>query len=359
MSRHWHDDGDCRHSLDGHPPPSVTPGNHTVTSHRVHVLALCLSVAGANVLAAQSSADSAARAIVASERALGGRASARRTLAVLPFSVTSADTSLAPLGFGLAEFLSDDLAHSHRLTMVERVRLADVQREQSLNATDNIDRATGIRIGQLVAAQHLIFGAIDAPSPGAVTLDERLVNVETGAIEMHHTQSSPIDAIFRAERDLVMQTFSAFGITLTADEKRSMYERVAPEFRAFLVFSRGVRAESQGNDELALTSFQEAVALDRNFKLAATKLAAARMRTATVPSAASTSAAREAAEVKGPSKDGAREIGGSAPGGGLSSSGAAAPDARSSPTTKTNATPAVKGTRTKGSKRRVATPTHA
>ena len=263
-----------------------------------HALAIAIVTACAGSAAAQASADSATHAAVASERALNGRIAARRTMAVLPFTVTATDTSLLSLGFGLAEFLSDDLAHSHRLLMVERGRLTELQREVQLTATGIVDPATAVRVGRLIAVRTLLIGAIDATDAGRVTIDERAVDVETGAVGMHHTQTSQLEAIFRAERDLVMETFAAFGITLTPDEKRSLYERVAPQFRAFLSFSRGARAENQGNDDLAAASYQEASSLDRTFKLAVARLAAVRARlisNAATATGVSRSSAREPA----------------------------------------------------------------
>ena len=249
-----------------------------MTHLRSIVLALGCVVLPGGALMAQAGADAASRAVVATERAQDGRATGRRTVAVLPFVVTSPDTTLGVLGYGIAEFLSDDLAHSHRLVMVERFRLADLQRESNLSLTASVDPETRVRAGRLLAAQHVIFGTIDAPEAGALRIDERSVNVETGDEEMHRTSSTSLDAIFRAERDLAMDTFSMFGITLTPDEKRALYERVAPAFRAFVAFSHGVRAEQQGDDATAIASFQDAAALDRTFKLASSKLATVRQR---------------------------------------------------------------------------------
>ena len=281
---------------------------------RSAALASWLLVLSGAALEAQGSADSTSRAISASERALGGRALARKTIAVLPFSVSSEDTTLAALGYGIAEFLSDDLAQSHRLTMIERFRLPDLQRETDLG--DNADEATRVRIGRLVAAQQMIYGAIDVPVTGAVSVDARAVDVETSDIGMHASATSPLDAIFRAERDVAMQTFSAFGITLTADEKRALYERVAPQFRAFVAFSRGVRAEQQGNDDAAMASYQEAATLDRGFALAARKASLVRQRIL-APVSATTSGARAAADAKpdagGATRDPSSKAGASAP----------------------------------------------
>lgn len=272
-----------------------------MTSLRWFALVLSMVTASSTAPLAQAGGDSASRAVAASERARSGRTIDKRTMAVLPFDMRSSDSSLAALGYGFADFLADDLAHSHRLTIVERLRIADLERERNLSLTAGIDPSTSVRVGRLIAAQHMIFGTIEASANGALTIDERVVNVETGLIDMHHTASTPIDAIFRAERDFVMETFAAFGITLTANEKRELYERVAPLFRAFVAFSTGVRAEQQGNDDLAVGSFQEATALDRNFKLAATRLSAARLRV--MARAGSAAAGPDV-----PSKDAAKDL---------------------------------------------------
>lgn len=106
--------------------------------------------------------------------------------------------------------------------MVERFRLADLQREADLDLTASVDPQSRVRAGRLLAAQHMIFGTIDAPEAGALRIDERSINVETGDEEMHRIAMTSLDAIFRAERDLAMDTFSMFGITLTPDEKRAV-----------------------------------------------------------------------------------------------------------------------------------------
>jgi TolB-like protein len=308
-----------------------------VSRFRTYVLAIAVMTACAGAVAAQGSAESAIHAAVVSEHALNGRVTARRTIAVLPFTVTAPDTSLLSLGFGLAEFLADDLAHSHRLMMVERGRLNELQHEVQLTATGIVDPSTAVRVGRLVTARTLVIGAINATDAGRLTIDARAVDVETAAIDMHRTESSPLESIFRAERDLVMETFAAFDITLTPDEKSLLYERVAPQFRAFLSFSRGVRAENQGNDELAAASYQDAASRDRTFTLAAAKLAAVRARI--TRTAATTTAEKDEARSSAgePAKESTKEseameakvkateatlTGGSAPGGSLTSGSA-------------------------------------
>ena len=229
---------------------------------------------------AQANGDSTAAAVAATERALHGRTVVRRTMAVLPFSVTSADTTYAALGYGLAEFLSDDLTKARKIMMVERADVTDMQREKDLSASGAVEQATKVRSNRMIGAQDLIFGTIDVGSGGKLNIDERAVVVESGEVEARLHVSSSTDDIFDAERDLVTQTLSAMGNALTPKEAQAIRDRPAPNFKAFLAFSRGVRAERQGNAALAVASYKEATTLDRNFTLAAARLGTAHERSA-------------------------------------------------------------------------------
>ena len=303
----------------------------------LRILIAALVAAVPYVAHAQASVDSSARAVAADERGLNGRVVARKTVAVLPFDVHSVDTTLAPLGHGLAALISDDLARSHRLTMVERLRLTDIQSEQRLQQTAAVDQSTAVDGSKLIAAQHLVFGTIDASS-GKLSIDERVVAVTSGQMEMRPQSNGSLDAIFRAERNLVMATFDGFGVKLTPDELRSLDERVPPKLGAFLAFSRGARAESFGNDEEAVAAFQEAASLDKSFSLAQNKLAAARQRVVahTSPTASRAAPEKEDAKEALAEKDAkpAAPVSGSAPGGSLAPPSASSTAAKTKSSTK-------------------------
>ena len=85
-------------------------------------------------------ADRAAKEAVAAESQIDVAKIPARSLAVLPFTVSEHDTLLTPLGFGLAEFLSTDLAVSNRLVVVDRLRMDAILRELKL-VDDGRDRS--------------------------------------------------------------------------------------------------------------------------------------------------------------------------------------------------------------------------
>src|SRR5947209_250361 len=107
-------------------------------------------------------ADAAARAAIASEKTIDPTRIPERAVAVPPMSITSSDTTLAPLAYGLAELLANDLARSSRLTVVERLRIDAVLRELRLSSsgTGVVDSSSAARVGRLIGARRLIVGRV-------------------------------------------------------------------------------------------------------------------------------------------------------------------------------------------------------
>jgi TolB-like protein len=66
-------------------------------------------------------------------------------------------------------------------TVVERERLALALQELKLGSSVLVDEATRLRIGKIVGAKYLVFGAFMVFG-GTMRLDLRLVETETGAI---------------------------------------------------------------------------------------------------------------------------------------------------------------------------------
>ncbi len=223
--------------------------------------------------------DSATAAAVRAERQRAPADDGRISVAVLHFSVETSDTALAPLGYGVAELLADDLARSHTLRVLERLRIGEIERERELQASPAADSTLRNDARAILGAQHIVIGSIVAPSEtGASTMQARSVRVESGAVELRRTASGDLADVFRIEHDLAMATFAAFGVALTPSEQRALDERVAPSLDGFLAFSRGVRAESRGDHVEAARNYERAAKLDGSFKLARVKLAAAMAR---------------------------------------------------------------------------------
>ena len=65
--------------------------------------------------------------------------------------------------------------------LVERERLLAVLQELSLGSSDLADEATGLRLGRLVGARLMVFGAYQVVA-SQMRIDLRLVDVETGKV---------------------------------------------------------------------------------------------------------------------------------------------------------------------------------
>ena len=210
----------------------------------------------------------AAQAAVATERALDANVTARRTISVLPFKVEALDTTYAPLGYGFAELLLSDLAVSHQLAVVERMRLDAAREEIAMSVAGQTDPATALRVGRLLAAQRLVVGSLTVPADTALQFTSGVANVETSELQTLLAGRTTMGKIFAAERELVFRLFTDLGVTLSTAELALLNARPAPEPRAFIVFSRGVQAEAKGDLVGAAMNFEMSAQLDGKFELA-------------------------------------------------------------------------------------------
>jgi hypothetical protein len=86
------------------------------------------------------------------------RASARPTLAVLPFSVGEHVKSAGDLHIG--DILATALFKTGRFDMVERSKLDEILKEQRLGRSGMVDPSTAAEIGKLVGASTVVFGTL-------------------------------------------------------------------------------------------------------------------------------------------------------------------------------------------------------
>lgn len=216
-------------------------------------------------------ADSAVRAAVAMERELDPARLPESAVAVAPFRVVSSDTSLAVLGFGLADILMTDLSRSRQLRVVDRLRIDALVRELGLVTSGAVDSTGAARFGKLVGARRIVVGALTADTRERVRLDGRVGNVATGSIVSTTGTETTLDALLDAEKALAFAVFDQLGVVLSPDERTLVEQRPTRHLAALLAYSRGVRAEAQLDYESARRSFREAVRLDPRFSAAETR----------------------------------------------------------------------------------------
>jgi TolB-like protein len=211
-------------------------------------------------------AESLAAAAVRNEQQLRADTLPARTVAVAPFAVEAADSTLAPLGDGLADLLMSDLAQSRQLTVVERLRLDALLRELELARSGRVDTATAPRVGRLVGARRLVVGAVAQP-PGAqeLVLEARVADAATSETRGAVSGRAAVARILDAEKALAMQLFAELGVTLTPAERAAVERNRTGNLAALLAYSRGVRAEVEWRYGDAVNAYREAGRLDPTF----------------------------------------------------------------------------------------------
>ena len=210
-------------------------------------------------------ADAAARAAISSERTIDPTRIPERAIAVPPMSITSTDTTLAPLAYGLAELLANDLARSSRLTVVERLRIDAVLRELRLSSTAVVDPASASRVGRLIGARRLIVGQVRQLSGGDLQITAQVADVVTSGVTTAVSARAPLARIIDAEAQLALQIFNALGITLTPGERAAIEAAPTRNVAALLAYSRGVRDESFGRYGAAAQQYRAALQADPGF----------------------------------------------------------------------------------------------
>ena len=212
----------------------------------------------------------AARSAVTDEQRLAQVPGAPNVVAVLPLTFSGADTSLQPLGRGLAELLTTDLARSSRLTVVERLRLQAVLDELALQTSGATDSASRVRAGKILQAGRVVQGSILQQGP-QLRVDAAVIDVPTTRLTGATNDDRALDELLTLEKNIALGLFQQLGVTLTTAERNAIEQRPTRSIAAFLSYSRGLLLEDEGQFERAESFYQDALRLDPGFGAAQAK----------------------------------------------------------------------------------------
>jgi TolB-like protein len=236
-------------------------------------VAACHPTTGA-APARASKADSAARSAIANEHNINVAAIPSNTIGVAPLGADSADPIVGPLAYALPDLLMGDLAQSHQVVVVDRIRLDAMLRELHLVSSGRVDPSTAPRVGKLIQARRLLIGNLVSTNQGrGINVDVRLADVATSqitpAVESRATSADIIDA----EKALAFRVLDAMGVTLTPAERTAIEQRPTKHISALLAYGRGVRDEAAGEYGPAAQQYAQALRIDPSFAQARTRLA--------------------------------------------------------------------------------------
>lgn len=235
------------------------------------MLASCASSPAARRATRIADADLAAKEAVARESRIEAASFPARSLAVVPFTVSGRDSLLDPLSFGLPALLSNDLAVSPDVLLVERIKVDAMLRELDLVEAGIVDPSQAPRVGRLVGARRLLMGTLNRADNNTIRLDVRIVDVLGGTVQDVAATSAPIDRVIDAEKALAVLVFDRLGIVLTPAQRARVEARQTTQLAALVAFGRGVEYEARGDAVGAANAFAEAARIDRQFAMPAVR----------------------------------------------------------------------------------------
>jgi len=222
---------------------------------------------GRLALVAQHQLVFEARQALAQEATLSKTPPPPNTVAVMPFRYTGTDSTYAPLSRGLASLVVTDLSRVHSLRLLERERMQALLDEMKLTESGRVDPTTGARSGHLIGASQVVQGQFDV-QPNQVRVNATVVRTQDAGVAATGTGSDRLQALFDVEKQVVLQLLGKMGITLTPSEQTAISERPTRDLEAFLLYSRGLAAQDQGNFGAATQAFQAAAQRDPGFSAA-------------------------------------------------------------------------------------------
>jgi len=192
------------------------------------------------------------------------------TVAVVPMDYQGSDDQYQPLGRGLAEMFTTDLANVGRLKIVERVRLQAILDELELARSEYVNQSSAPRVGQLLGAGRVVGGSYLVTDDKQVRLQVTLADVASGErVPQLDRQRASLDDIFQLQKEVTFSIIDQLGVELTAQEKAAIQEVPTQNLQAFLAYSRGLMEEDRDNYGAAARFYQQAQQIDPNFEQAA------------------------------------------------------------------------------------------
>jgi len=210
------------------------------------------------------------RAAIRRERNLETKDIQPNTLAVLYFVSSEENAEADALSKGIAEMIITDLSCVRQLNVVERLQLEKLLAEMQLGRSGLTDPATIPRYGKLLRANTLVSGGFTL-SGADLHLTTSMADVNASRSYDADRFSGILENIFTIEKDVVMGILEQLGITLSSAEQALVMQMHTKNFNAFMAYCYGLDLMDQGRYSAAVTRFQEAIALDPNFKLAQNK----------------------------------------------------------------------------------------
>ena len=197
---------------------------------------------------------------------------AKPTVAVLYFDYSGKDDQMGLLRTGLAQMMISDLSSLDAIQLVERDRLEEILAELKLGQSGKIDAASAAKAGKLLGARYMVLGGY-FDIKGALRVDARVVEVETGKVVQSVGASGGADDFLALEQKLVADVGAVLGKQLAIPPaKAPAPPRVKPPAKlarhTALIYSRALHEIDTGNKPKAKQTLEQVMKEASDFQLA-------------------------------------------------------------------------------------------
>jgi len=172
---------------------------------------------------------------------------------------------------GITQMLITDLSKGGQVRLVERDRLASLQKEIRLGSKGFIDPKTAVKAGKGVGATHLLTGTFVVLND-TLRIDFRLVNLARGEIVLADKVMGKTTDFFDLELALVDKILSGLGKRMSRVQTMSMKGREAIGFKTLLEFSEALNLMDEGDLNAAKQKMERAVQKAPRFEAALSEL---------------------------------------------------------------------------------------
>ena len=193
------------------------------------------------------------------------------TVTVLYFDNDTGDASFDPLGKGLADMMTTDLAQAPGVQVVEREKLEALLKELKLQRTRYVDPATVQKIGKGLGAEFAVAGSFVSAAPD-LRIDVRVVRIDSGKIVKAHKVIGRKEKFFDLQQQLAAALLDGLLPALSVAERGRVKEAQAKnrvdDVATALDYGKGLDLRDRGELGAASQQLQKVMTGAPGFALA-------------------------------------------------------------------------------------------
>lgn len=193
---------------------------------------------------------------------------AENTVAVLYFHNRTKDPALDFLEMGMTIMLITDLAKLEEIQVVERNRLQALLQELDLGTSGLVRRETAPRVGRLLSAYYLVYGAFKDEGAQTLNLGSDLLDLPQNDLLGTAATSGPLDNLLLMEKQILFEIIRMLRLDLTEAQKKALRRPFTTDIKALEYLVRGIQSSDQGNYNQAAENYQKALDIDPKLKRA-------------------------------------------------------------------------------------------